>query len=161
MESRLPDRKRPTHFPAVERFNRSDIVFVTVCTQERRPLLARDAAVVRLVEAWRQADAWQVGRYVVLPDHLHLFCAPAVREAPSLVAWVKYWKALVSFAWPWPDEKPIWQQSFWDRQLRDGEHYSARWDYVRNNPVRHRLVQRAEAWPWQGELNEFRFHDPA
>jgi putative transposase len=159
MESPAPQRRRPAHFPTVERFNASNIVLITVCTDKRRLLLARNDVQIVLESSWRRADAWVVGRYVTLPDHLHLFCAPASPEAPALAVWVKYWKSLASRSWPRPQEQPIWQQNFWDRQLRTGEHYSARWDYVRNNPVRHGLAATADAWRWQGELNVFRFHD--
>jgi len=159
MEESLPRRKRPAHFPLRESFNLSQIVLLTVCTAQRRPLLARDEIVSLLIESWQKADSWTVGRYTVLPDHLHLFCAPASDLAPSLSTWVKFWKALVARRWPNADEQPIWQPSFWDRQLRSNDHYSQRWEYVRNNPVRHKLASTADAWPWQGELCAFRFHD--
>ena len=159
MEESLPRRKRPAHFPLRESFNLSQIVLVTVCTAQRRPLLARHDAVSLLIGSWQKAGTWLVGRYVILPDHIHLFCAPSSDSPPSLSNWVKFWKALVALKWPWREEQPIWQPSFWDRQLRNGEHYSTRWDYVRNNPVRHNLVANADDWPWQGELNTFQFHD--
>ena len=41
----------------------------------------------------------------------------------------------------------------WDRRLRDSDSYEEKWEYIRNNPVRHKLVTRAEDWPYQGELN--------
>jgi putative transposase len=157
----LPRRKRPAHFPPFDQFNRSTIILLTVCADRRRPLLARSEAVAQIVEAWRASTAWQVGRYVILPDHLHAFCWPSSPDAAPLRSWVRHWKSAVSRRWPWAAEQPIWQQDFWDRQLRTADHYSLRWDYVRQNAVRHELVTRAEDWPWQGELNEFQFHDPA
>ena len=159
MPDALPHRRRPTHLPPWEWHNQSAIVLLTVCTVRRRPLLAKPDVAALLVDVWRRADTWQVGRYVLMPDHLHVFCAPASPDSPTLVAWVKYWKARASLRWPRPEEQPVWQQGFWDRQLRGGEHYSARWDYVRNNPVRHGLVRDADAWPYQGEMNVFRFHN--
>ena len=33
-----------------------------------------------------------------MPDHIHLFCSPAVLTAPDVKAWVGYWKSLVSRA---------------------------------------------------------------
>jgi putative transposase len=154
---RVPQRRRPPHLPLQEAPNQSAILLLTVCTDRRRPLLAQPDVAALLNQVWRQADAWLIGRFVVMPDHLHLFCTPAGRDSPSLAVWVKYWKTLASRQWPRPAEQPIWRQSFWDRQLRSGEHYSARWDYVRNNPVRHGLVSDVDAWQYQGELNVFRF----
>jgi len=76
-----------------ERHNTSIIVFLTVCTKDRKPILANTAAHEILLEAWRAADAWKTGRYILMPDHLHLFCAPGNLIAQPLMAWVKYWKS--------------------------------------------------------------------
>jgi hypothetical protein len=40
-----------------------------------------------------------------------------------------------------------------DTQMRAGEQYSVKWDYVRHNPVRAGLCQAPGEWPFQGELN--------
>ena len=47
----------------------------------------------------------------------------------------------------------------WDRQLRPAESYEEKWQYVKNNPVRHGFVSHAEDWPYQGELNVLEWHD--
>jgi REP element-mobilizing transposase RayT len=57
--------------------DQTTIVFVTMCVEKRRPLLARPEVVALLLDCWRLADHWRVGRWVAMPDHLHLFCAPA------------------------------------------------------------------------------------
>ena len=118
-----PDREIPVHLPVRQSLNRPVVVFVTACAAERKALFARREAHELLVRAWEEADAWAVGRYVVMPNHVHLFCAPRDADGPTLTQWVQYWKSLVSREWPWPLEQPIWQKSFWDRQLRRGETY--------------------------------------
>ena len=112
-----------------------------------------------ILDAWRQATFWNVGRYVIMPDHLHLFCAPASISMHPLKAWLGFWKNQITRRWPRRDEVPIWQRDFWDRQLRREESYAEKWDYVVNNPVRHGLVKRVEDWPYQGELNVLEWHD--
>jgi len=129
------------------------IVFITVCTKNRRPVLARDDIHGLLLEAWDVANLWQVGRYVIMPDHLHLFAAPAVRPLESVRKWTRYWKSYVSRHWPNPTEHPLWQADIWDTQLRAAESYSAKWAYVRNNPVRAGLVASSDDWPYQGEVH--------
>jgi putative transposase len=95
-----------------------------------------------------------VGTYVIMPDHIHLFCRPAgFPAAEGVKAWTSYWKRLASLAMR--DLQPLWQADCWDTQMRDIEHYNERLSYVRQNPVRRELVQRAEDWPYQGELNSF------
>jgi REP element-mobilizing transposase RayT len=88
-----------------------------------------------------------------MPDHIHLFCAP-LRPEISLDMWVRYWKSLVSRAWPGPEQHPIWQRHFWDTQLRQGESYYEKWFYVRENPVRRGLVSDSTVWPYAGELHD-------
>lgn len=152
----LSGRKRPAHPAPLRLANRPTLVFLTVCVGERRRLLAAEEAHALLTAGWRRANRWQVGRYVVMPDHVHLFCAPCDEETP-LKRWVEYWRWWVTRGWPRDSEKPIWQRDFWDRQMRMGESYAEKWAYVRENPVRAGLVQCAEEWPYQGEMNVLRW----
>ncbi len=150
-------RKHPVHQPIVERFNEPAIVFLTVCTKDRKRLLAVPEVVALLLDSWRGATSWQVGRFIVMPDHLHLFCAPAEAPMRPLAQWVRYWKTLASRRWPRAAEQPVWQLDFWDTQLRSIAHYDEKWEYVWQNPVRAGLVAAPEDWPHQGEIDELRW----
>ena len=60
----------------------SPIYFITMCTKDRRAVLARDKVTEILIEEWRVAHerhGWVVGRYVIIPDHVHFFCRPTAR----------------------------------------------------------------------------------
>lgn len=70
-----------------------------------------------------------------------------------LKPWVRFWKSHVAKNWIDPAQLPIWQRDFWDTQLRRGESYDEKWQYVLENPVRAGLVKHSEEWPFQGELN--------
>jgi putative transposase len=146
---------RQRHYPVHRTHDRDtfdgSVYFITVCTKNRRPKLANETAHKLLVEAWRSADHWLVGEYMILPDHVHHFCARGCIEAVEVTNWVKYWKSYVSCRWPNPDQQPIWQQQFWDTRLREPT-ARAKWEYVAENPVRHRLVDRSCEWPFQGKL---------
>jgi REP element-mobilizing transposase RayT len=149
----MHDRKHPVHQPVHEQYGRSRIIFLTVCTKGRKRILADPVIHLHLVRAWQNAGAWLIGRYVIMPDHLHLFCAPAELHETPLIRWVSYWKAWSAIRWPKPNDSPVWQRHFWDTQLRRGQNYDEKWEYVVQNPVRAELVQRPEDWPLQGELN--------
>jgi len=143
-------RKRPTHWlPDVD--PDSQIVFVTCCTKARRRCLDRDQVPEALRQVWQAASAWRVGRYVVMPDHIHLFCAPQ-SEALPLGRWMAYWRSMATRSLG-ESGGEFWQREYWDRHLRSEESYSDKWEYVRHNPVRAGLVERPQDWPYQGELN--------
>ncbi len=92
-----------------------------------------------------------------MPDHVHLFCAPADIHPKPLLQWVSYWKSCAARNWPRSDDAPIWQRHFWDTQLRRGENYSEKWEYVLQNPVRAGLTGRVEDWPFAGAIHELRW----
>src|SRR5262249_56507443 len=53
------------------------IYYVTTCVRNRKRILAQDEVARILVEEWRAArrrHGWAVGRYVIMPDHVHFFC---------------------------------------------------------------------------------------
>jgi putative transposase len=130
------------------------IVFLTVCTKNREPWLANHQAHTLLREIWTSATAWLVGRYMLMPDHLHLFSTPGQPELP-LENWAKYWKS--QFSKQHPNRAWRWQTDHWDTRLRREESYEEKWNYVVNNPVRRGLVTRSEDWPFQGEIFELRW----
>ena len=109
-----PYRKHPVHLSVKEIPNRANIVFVTVCSKNRKLIFAQDDVQALILESWKAAEHWLVGKYVIMPDHIHFFCTPGIVEYPSLKKWVKFWKTLVSRKWPRLEEQPIWQVDFWD-----------------------------------------------
>ncbi len=123
---------------------------VAVCTKDRVPWLASPEVHLLVREVWQEADAWLVGRYVVMPDHVHLFAGYSGSPL-SLDAWVRFWKSQVSRRHRVDGHR--WQQGYWDTRLRSWESYESKWEYVRGNPVRHGLAERPEDWPYQGEIH--------
>ena len=64
-------------------WQRQPLYFITVCVHRRRPLL-NSAGVHAIFReewmSWRKRDGWTVGRYVIMPDHIHLVHPFEVRE---------------------------------------------------------------------------------
>ncbi len=98
-----------------------------------------------------------VGRYVLMPDHIHLFAG----IAPNLVTvsdGVRYLKKMLSKVIQQKGlSPPHWQKGFFDHVLRSSESYSGKWEYVVQNPVRAGLVLSPEEWPYQGEIHVLPF----
>ena len=137
------------------------IFFVTTCTKGRRRELANEAIHRICLETWQtgeQRHGWIIGRYVVMPDHVHFFCAPK-RDVCKLDRFVGSWKEWTAkFAHRQMGlVLPLWQEEFFDHVLRSSENYDQKWEYVRSNPVRAGLVAAVEDWPYQGELNDLHF----
>jgi REP element-mobilizing transposase RayT len=137
------------------------IYFVTTCTKNRQRLLAREEIAEILIAEWRTAHdrhGWAVGRYVIMPDHVHFFCRPE-RDAKGLSQFVTLWKSYTSrqvnrLSEPRsaPAATTLWQREFFDHVLRSSESYSDKWNYVRENPVRAGLVSSADDWRYSGEI---------
>lgn len=135
----------------------SPIYFITACTLHRQAILHSELVheVFRTFCLNSPLHGALVGRYVIMPDHLHLFVS---LDEISLSKWVKSLKntlskALRSVGHVWPH----WQKGFFDHILRSGESYSQKWDYVRENPVRAGLVSEPEDWPYASEIHDLEY----
>jgi len=119
-------------------------------------VLASKGTVAILTDEWRNAHdrhGWVIGRYVIMPDHVHFFCRAELAAKP-LPIFIQRWKEWSSKRMA-PELKAsgsVWQEEFFDHVLRSSESYSQKWDYVKENPVRAGLVKSADDWPWQGEI---------
>jgi putative transposase len=144
----MPERP-PRLRPVFQKYH-PPLYFVTFNTHDRKKLLANLDVHSRFVEFAKLAEkrGISVGCYVILPDHIHLF----VRNNSELTIaqWVRLLKRHLSDAIR--ISRPHWQSGFFDRLIRHRESYSAKWHYVRDNPVRANLVSTPEKWPWQGEI---------
>ncbi len=140
-------------------YERRPIYFVTAGTAERRELLANDLvheALVRFARSAPERGAW-VGRYVLMPDHLHLFVV-VEDERVRLSGWMGSLKNSISKTLSGRGEvSPHWQKGFFDHVMRSGQSYSQKWDYVRENPVRAGLVARAGDWPYAGASHDLEY----
>ena len=134
------------------------IYFVTTCTFQRRRILTSAPIAAILadeLERARDRHGWAVGRYVIMPDHVHFFCS-AEFDAKPLPGFMQSWKQWTSkrIACDSKIAGGIWQAEFFDHVLRSSESYSQKWDYVRENPVRAGFVNDADDWPWQGKIED-------
>ncbi len=126
------------------------LYFVTFNTSRRRRVLANDV----VFECFRDFATkgrdrdFAVGRYVLMPDHVHLFiCGPRDFD---LSQWIRILKRVLSRVLA--VETPHWQEGFFDHLIRNSESYEEKWSYVREDPVRAGLVDSADKWPYGGEI---------
>jgi REP-associated tyrosine transposase len=150
-----PSRKHPPHLSSLER--PVIILLLTICTKNRKRILACDEMHRLLRAAWDVHDDYPVGRYVIMPEHIHVFIGENNTSFVSVADWVAKWKGYVTRRWRRSSDRPIWQRSFWDRQILGAQAYESKWIYVHLNPVRHGLVKHPGDWPFQGEKVIFRW----
>src|SRR5438552_17328177 len=93
-------RKHLAHPPIIERHNEPVIIYLTVCSKDRKRIFAFADSAAVIVDAWQKASLWLVGRYVIMPGHIHPFCAPNRFGLMALKRWVQYWNGLHSLSWP-------------------------------------------------------------
>jgi putative transposase len=131
------------------------IWFVTFNTRRRERLLANEAVHERFCSFCRKAEDRHifVGRYVLMPDHVHLFVAGPPDF--DLAGWMRMLK--LSLSGVLTVSRPHWQEGGFDRLLRKEESYAEKWEYVRQNPVLAGLVRTPEEWPYQGEIARLAF----
>ena len=153
--------KRNRHLAHVHSFRAYPVVFLTIATARRRPILASVCVHQILRDIWtrsRERDGWHVGDYIIMPDHIHLFARPAL-DTCSLQRWIGMWKSVTArqIADTLSVRPPIWQADYFDRYLRSRESYSAKWTYVEQNAVRAGLVRSTADWPYKGTINTLIF----
>ena len=148
-----PNRKHPVH-GVFANSNQPPIVLLTVCTKNRVPWLANDLVQQLLEDVWREADLWLAGRYVIMPDHLHVFAGE--RGDIELDRWVRYWKSQFTKRFG-KNDQCRWQADHWDRRMRSESEYEDAWNYVYLNPVRANLVKDPEEWKYSGMVNDLRW----
>ncbi len=118
----------------------------------------------RLLERFENAEIVQsallyfhVKRYflhawVVMPNHLHVLIEPL--NGFTIGQIVKSWKVFTSRQIAKHENeffqkyRRIWQPDYFDRYIRDEEHYHDAVDYIHKNPVNAGLVKCSLDWRW-------------
>ncbi len=131
------------------------IFFVTVNAEDGRPWMNQSAVQSSLADFWRdEARAWLVGYYLIMPDHLHLFCAPYDLRF-SINRWFTFWKRQFSRRHPEPGW--AWQRRGFHHRMRNRVEYEEKLIYVSENPLRKALVKHSNDWPLQGRIHDLQW----
>jgi len=157
-------KSKPRRLDLIFQRVNAPVYFVTFNTHVRASLLATPEIHAAFIEYCRRASDFRigVGRYVLMPDHIHLFVCFGIGCTTTLSTWIKGPKreldCILLSRGHGPVKRPgqklssFWQPGFHDYLLRSDESYAAKWDYVFQNPVRAGLVSHAEDWPYTGEI---------
>jgi REP-associated tyrosine transposase len=128
--------------------------FITSVTAQRRTLFQLPAASDLLVDVfqhYRGQGKFLVHDLVIMPDHFHALITPAP-EIPLEKA-VQFIKG--GFSFRLKSKLPVWQPSFTNHRIRDGEDFERHRDYIRMNPVRAGLAGKVEDYPYSSANGRF------
>jgi len=132
-----------------------NIFFVTVNAKDGKPWMNQSTVHSSLAEIWRdEAKAWLVGYYLIMPDHLHLFCAPYDLRF-DIDRWITFWKR--QFSRRHLEPSWAWQRRGFHHRMRNRVEYEEKLIYVRENPLRKDLVKDSDDWPFQGRIHDLQW----
>jgi putative transposase len=132
--------------------------FVTTkCWQGRSVFQVPENAEILIETLLRHRDrkVYALHEFVVMPDHLHLLLTPSA--ATSLEKAMQFIKGGSShqIGKTRNQKMEIWQVGFHDWTIRDYNDWQAKVEYIDTNPVRAKLVQRPEDWPYSSTSGKF------
>jgi len=127
------------------------VFFVTFVTHQRCPLFRnaqRSQLMCDVLACQVQLGRMVMHAYVLMPDHVHLVIEPSVDV--SVEKAVQFIRGGFSFrvkrecGW----KGLVWQEGFTKQRARDFDEMRGFVRYVNENPVRGRLVMKAEDYAW-------------
>jgi putative transposase len=135
------------------------IFFITTVTAQRQPIFRRETTANLLIETlmhYRNQKKYLLHEFVIMPDHIHLLLTPA--EEISLERAVQFIKG--GFSFRLRARGPVWQASFTNHRVQDFEDYERHREYIRMNPLRARLAERPESYPYSSASGKLDLDPP-
>jgi putative transposase len=133
--------------------------FFTLTLQDRssRTLVDHVADLRAAFATVKERHPFEIDAVVVLPEHLHAIWTLPEGDADFSTRWMLIKR---TFTHRLGDaglefgrrtrrgERILWQQRFWEHQIRNEDDYARHVDYIHFNPVKHGWVLRAGDWPY-------------
>jgi putative transposase len=108
-----------------------------------------------ICDAWRhfEGDRYSLHAFVVMPNHCHVLIQ-RLDDCPIakiVLSWKSFTARRIN---QWRESEgmqpmhPVWMRDYWDRYIRNLEHYNRVIEYIHQNPVKAGLVSSAVDWKW-------------
>ena len=112
--------------------------------------MLKDAQAARIIEEnWLHfdGDRYRLLAWVVMPNHVHLLVE--IWQVPQSDL-VRDWKGYTAHRINrlLGTNGTLWQADYWDRYIRDEEHFRKAIRYIEANPVKAALVHAPAEWEW-------------
>ncbi len=128
---------------------------ITSATWGRRSLFQREPWAKLLIDTLYhyRGSAYLLHEFVVMPDHIHILLTPrtSLEKAVQFIKGGFSYRAKKELG----SNMEVWQKGFSDHRIRDAGDYVRHVAYVRENPVRKHLCERAEEFPYSSAQASF------
>ena len=133
---------------------------ITKVVEFRRAVLATDVAANILIRSWdflRSNQRIKVLAFCIMPDHYHLMLClmPGNNLSKVMEDCGKFTARELNRALGTTGR--FWQNGFYDHRCRNEHETHQLCLYIEHNPVRKRLVEAAELWPYSSAFLENRY----
>ena len=125
-------------------YNFGKIVFITIVTFERRPILIENINLIRAALKNIKYN-FKIIAGCVLKDHMHLLIEPKnMNDIPFIISFFKQYVSKNMQNQPKQNaiqekrrEKGTWQRRYYDHIIRDENDLNRHLDYIHYNPTKH------------------------
>jgi len=126
------------------RTTNSGTFFITAITSNRKRIfqVTRNAEMfLEVLQHYRAEEHFKLYGFVVMPQHVHLLLT--TEDLPKAMRHIKG-----GFSRRLDSKFPVWQLGYTDHLVRNRKEFDVRLNYIHQNPVMERMVERAEQYPY-------------
>lgn len=116
------------------------------------------AAKVKETLLHRNGDRYFLIAWCIMPNHVHALIRTTANLSKIIQSWKSYtgrWalakNAELGLGTPGP---AFWLRDYWDRYIRDADHFDNVVAYIHRNPVSAGLVPDSQSFPWSSTTLE-------
>jgi len=97
-------------------------------------------------------ERYRLIAYCIMPNHVHLLIevAPGWSLSQILHSWRSFTAKKANRILG--RSGPFWMEEYYDRYIRNDEHFANALEYIRMNPVKAGLASEVGEWPWAWEM---------
>jgi putative DNA methylase len=120
----------------------------------------RCAAAVEEVVSRFDGERYRLAAWAVMPNHFHVLVEIWTITLGQLT---KAWKGVSAYRVNriLGRAGQLWQEDYWDRYIRDEEHFRKARRYIESNPVKSGLARMAAEWRWSSANTKWRWDGPS
>ena len=147
---------------------RNSMVFITIVTQDRKPILINNIELLKKAIKETRYN-YKVVAYIILPNHIHIIIKPeSIKEFPKIISSIKHYFSRncniinneLRESQVKRREKGIWQRRYYDHIIRDEKDLYKHLDYIHFNSMKHYRIN-PKNWKFSSfkKFVEFGYYD--